>query len=83
MMTFLYKESLELIINTLKNVAQMNGSHNFIVVIGIEEKAPDRATTIEAIVEAFGGKFLEMIITVHPFGVEGEIPGKCSNSNYA
>jgi hypothetical protein len=31
----------------------------------------------------FNGCFKELIFTIHPYGILGEIPGKCSNSNYA
>ena len=37
---------------------------------------------INQINEKYALSFKELIITVHPFGVQGEIPGKCSNSNY-
>jgi hypothetical protein len=83
MMTFLYKEPVQLIRNTLANLALMNGSENFILLLGIEEKTPDREATIATIDNEFGKIFQELIITVHPFAVIGEIPGKCSNANYA
>lgn len=36
MMTFLYKEPLELLVNTLNNIKSMEDSNEFIVVIGME-----------------------------------------------
>ena len=33
-------------------------------------------------VDLSSDKFTKLFVTVHPFGVEGDIPGKCSNSNY-
>ena len=31
--------------------------------------------------ELFGERFHEVVFSIHPSGVEGEVPGKCSNSN--
>lgn len=31
--------------------------------------------------ELFGSRFHELLFTIHPFGSENEIPGKCSNAN--
>ena len=31
----------------------------------------------------YEGAFMHLLFTVHPFGLPGEIPGKCSNANYA
>ena len=31
--------------------------------------------------DKFIGSFKELIFVTHPYGVEGEIPGKCSNAN--
>ena len=52
------------------------------MVICLEEKTPDLDMKIREIGREFGDKFTQLFLTVHPFGVEGDISGKCSNSNY-
>ncbi|KAL4481584.1 hypothetical protein ABPG74_007673 [Tetrahymena malaccensis] len=82
MMTFIYKEPIELLINTLENIKDMHGSNQIIVAVGFEERTPDKEDKINQLKLRFSKVFEELIITIHPFGVEGEIPGKCSNCNY-
>lgn len=57
MMTFLYKEPVQLIKNTLTNLAAMNGSDHMILLLALEEKTPDREATIEMIEREFGTAF--------------------------
>ena len=54
------------------------------VVLAVEARAGKPALEIAQRVQRdFGEQFLVCITTVHPFGVEGEMPGKGSNSAYA
>jgi hypothetical protein len=80
--TFAYKEPLALLQRNLKMVLSLKGGNECIMVICLEEKTPDLEKKIHEIERDFDKKFAKLIITVHPFGVEGDIPGKCSNSNY-
>ncbi len=82
MATFVYKEPIELILKSLTNVIQIEGSEDCIMTVCLEERTPDLNNKIKQISNTFELSFKELIITVHPFGVLGEIPGKCSNSNY-
>ncbi|KAL4481580.1 hypothetical protein ABPG74_007669 [Tetrahymena malaccensis] len=82
MMTFIYKEPLELLMNTLENLKEMHGSNQMIVAVGFEERTPDKDDKINQLKLKYEQVFEELIITIHPFGIEGEIPGKCSNCNY-
>ncbi|KAL4486106.1 hypothetical protein ABPG72_012159 [Tetrahymena utriculariae] len=82
MMTFIYKEPIQLLSNTLCNLREMEGSNQFIVAVGFEERSPDIESKIKYLNQQFSEAFEEFIITIHPYGTEGEIPGKCSNSNY-
>lgn len=77
-----YKEPLELLIETVSSVARQTVADSIFVVIGMEEKTPDKDEKINAITEKFSRSFLGMHFTVHPSGVEGEIPGACSNRNF-
>lgn len=82
MATFAYKEPLALLQRNLSNVLSLNGGKDVIMVICLEEKTPDLDKKIKEIEKDFDGKFAQLIVTVHPYGVEGDIPGKCSNCNY-
>jgi hypothetical protein len=82
MATFAYKEPLGLLVKNLNNVSSIYGSEDTIMVVSLEERTPDLEYKITTLSNLFESKFKEIVITVHPFGVEGEIPGKCSNSNY-
>ena len=49
-----------------------------------EAKAGEPARmTAERLKAVYGDQFLECIITIHPEGIEGDIPGKGSNLSYA
>jgi len=78
-----YKEPLDLLITTIQSLAKQTVVENTVMTVGFEEKTPDREIKEERIRRYFGSLFKEMIFTVHPYGLEGEIPGKCSNMNYA
>ena len=82
MMTFIYKEPLELIMATLKNLNDSEYKKPYILLICIEGRTPEVKEKIEEMRKQFQGKFNKVVVTVHPYGVDGEIPGKCSNANY-
>jgi hypothetical protein len=82
MVTVVYMEPQELILKCLQNLYQIQGSEDLIITVCLEEKTPELESKIKLIIENFESKFKELIITVHPYGINGEIPGKCSNSNY-
>lgn len=82
MATFAYKEPIALLTRNLKMVLSINGGKDCIMVVCLEEKTPELDKKIKEIEKNYDGKFAKLIITVHPFGIPGDIPGKCSNSNY-
>ncbi|MES2135403.1 MAG: glycosyltransferase family 2 protein [Patescibacteria group bacterium] len=54
------------------------------VVIASEERAgPEARHTAERLQQEFKDHFLEVLVTVHPSGTPGELPGKGSNIAYA
>src|SRR6266481_2246193 len=56
----------------------------FIVVLAIEERAGDAAREVAQKIQAeFGDKFFKFLVTEHPAGLAGEIPGKGSNEAWA
>ena len=83
MATFVYREPLKLILKTLKNISEQSLAKEMIMSVCMEERTPDREDKIKEIFAQFGGSFGQLVVTVHPFGTAGEIPGKCSNNNYA
>ena len=83
MATFVYREPLELILKTLKNISEQSLAKEIIMSVCMEEKTPDREEKIKQIFDQYKESFGQLIVTVHPYGVEGEIPGKCSNNNFA
>jgi hypothetical protein len=78
-----YKEPLDLLAQTVQTVADSSVAHRIVMVVGFEEGTPDYAEKERALRRRFGHSFDHLMITRHPRGVAGEIPGKCSNSNYA
>ena len=50
--------------------------------IGFEEKTPDLRAKQSVLCEEFRKHFEEILFTVHPSGVEGEIPGIVSTLSH-
>lgn len=79
-----YKESIEVLLKTISSVAKQSVAHSIIMVVGVEEKrTPDQEEKVEAIRNHFADSFKALVFTVHPFAIPGEIPGACSNRNWA
>ena len=78
-----YKEPVELLCETLSSIANQTVSGSIIMVVGMEERTPDQDMKQQVIKERFERKFCALIFSVHPTGIPGEIPGACSNRNYA
>lgn len=78
-----YKESVEILQTALRAVAGQYRSDRMIVVVGGEEGDEQHFMRNKRILEEeFGGKFEKLLFTVHPRGIEGEIPGKGSNMKW-
>ena len=79
-----YKEPVELISKSIQTIANQTEVNRIIMVIGFEEKTPDVNEKCQFLEEQFKNCGFERIIfTIHPAHIRNEIPGKCSNSNYA
>ena len=78
-----YKEPLDLLITTIESLSKQTEVADTVLAVGFEERTPDIQLKEESIRSLFGLYFKKIIVTVHPYGVEGEIPGKASNNNYA
>jgi len=78
-----YKEPVELLLETISSVANQTVADSIILVVGMEEKTPEQDEKKRQINKQFADSFKALIYAVHPSGVVGEIPGACSNRNYA
>jgi hypothetical protein len=79
-----FKEPLELLLKTLDSLAEQTAVQRLIVVVALEAATPDLQTKTQAISARYHSTFAELYITAHPRGAfPGEIPGKCSNQNFA
>lgn len=80
-----YKEPVEVLRQSLTSLLHNNFPlDRFIVVLGGEEKDRDNFLSIAEILKReFGDKFFRFLVTVHPAGIEGEMPGKGSNIAWA
>lgn len=80
------REPLEVVEETFRALLEVNYPlDKFIVVLcGEERGGRERFLTVaEEIKKKFALRFKQLIITVHPDNLSGEIPGKGSNLNYA
>ena len=78
-----YKEPIELLMETISSVANQSVASSIIMVVGMEEKTPHQDQKKEQIRKRFDDSFKALVFAVHPSGTPGEIPGACSNRNYA
>lgn len=79
-----YKEPLELIKRSVDTLAAQSQVNRISMIISFEERTPDvqlKCQTLQTYYAQAG--FRDLIFTIHPYGLANEIPGKCSNSNYA
>uniref|UniRef100_A0AC34FV28 Glycosyltransferase 2-like domain-containing protein n=1 Tax=Panagrolaimus sp. ES5 TaxID=591445 RepID=A0AC34FV28_9BILA len=78
-----YKEPIELMIDTLDSLAsQPDARKKISVFAGMESGTPDKEEKTKKLHDLYDSKFERFIVTVHPRGLPGEIPGKCSNFNF-
>ncbi|KAJ4129085.1 hypothetical protein NW768_007616 [Fusarium equiseti] len=80
----LYKEPMSVLTTTLDSLVQQDcAKTRLCIIIGMESRTPDKESKRDEIYSKYESKFLRLIVTFHPADVPGEIPGKCSNMNYA
>jgi hypothetical protein len=79
-----YKEPLELIKRSVDTLAAQSEVNRISMIISFEERTPevhDKCQKLQSYYAQAG--FRDLIFTIHPYGLPNEIPGKCSNANYA
>ncbi len=81
----MYHEPYEVVRESFARLAAANyDKKKMIVVLGIEERGGEAARATGAkIREEFGGDFFRFLVTAHPAGLPGEMPGKGSNEAWA
>lgn len=80
----IYKERKEIIeesVSALQNVCY--SKKNIIVVLAGEERDADSHAKLHAVKQKYDGIFKDIVITIHPQEVEGEIPCKGANATFA
>ncbi|CAF2349211.1 unnamed protein product [Rotaria sp. Silwood2] len=79
-----YKEPLELIKRSIDTLAAQSEVNCISMIISFEERTPDVHTKCQTLQNYYSqAGFRDLIFTIHPYGLSNEIPGKCSNANYA
>ena len=80
----IYKEPFDVVCRTLEYLERQSlDSKRFLAVfIGFEERSPHIESFRKQLFDRFGNSFCLLSTTVHPFGLPGEVPGKCSNGRW-
>ncbi|MEK7167060.1 MAG: glycosyltransferase family 2 protein [Patescibacteria group bacterium] len=80
-----YKESIEVIKTTFKNLSKTNYPLDKIIIIlsGEEKDKENFFKNAEIIKKEFENKFYKFLITLHPYGLPGDLAGKGSNIAWA
>ncbi|VDL63715.1 unnamed protein product [Nippostrongylus brasiliensis] len=80
----IYKEPMQLTIDTVDSIAsQPRAKEKISCFIGMEDGTPDKDEKARQLRQRYTPMFERFIVTFHPKGLPGDIPGKCSNLNYA
>jgi len=79
-----YKEGLEILSSSFDAIANSNYPKTKIfLAVGFEERDdPKKIKETQGYLKRFQGKIGAVYTTIHPFGLEGEVPGPGSNRNW-
>jgi hypothetical protein len=78
-----YKEPLPTLHRTLDSLAAQDVAPQIYVVLAMEAREPGSEAKAEALLNDFEGRFGDLMYTVHPAGLPGEVVGKSSNEAWA
>mmetsp|Transcript_51715 Transcript_51715/g.123896 ORF Transcript_51715/g.123896 Transcript_51715/m.123896 type:complete len:655 (-) Transcript_51715:57-2021(-) len=78
-----YLDPINVLFDCLGSLLSQQQPEKLIVVVAFEKKTPDVLLKIDTVKKAFGGRFGELVISVHTILWDTEIPGGCSNKNFA
>lgn len=79
-----YKEGLEIVRPSFLSLAHSDYPlEKMFIVLTVEEKGGEEAMSVAREIEKeFSGRFGKFLVTAHPAGLTGEIPGKGSNETW-
>lgn len=79
-----FDEPYEVLAGSVDAVAKANwDAKNIILVLAAEERSPNGRAVAERLRAEYASVFRGVVVTIHPAGREGELPGKGSNLHYA
>lgn len=81
----IYKESLEVVEASVRSCFESNyPKDRILIVLAVEERAGEPAREVaQQIQEKFAGVFMDIIVSVHPDGIVGEMKAKGANVYHA
>ncbi len=79
-----YKEPFEILARTLHGLAVQEGARErLFVVLAMEETEPGALQKARRLRRMFQDRFADVLITLHPAGLPGEVAGKGANQSWA
>jgi len=81
----MYKEPYDVVKESFESLRNSNyPKDKFIIVLATEERGGESSTEVAMRVsQEFSNDFFKFLVTVHPGGIPGELPGKGSNETWA
>ncbi len=81
----MYNEPYEIVRESFESLLRVHyAKDDLVVVLSIEEKAGEAGRALGARIEKeYGHEFGKFLLTFHPLGLKGELPGKGSNEAWA
>ncbi|MDD5655541.1 MAG: glycosyltransferase family 2 protein, partial [Candidatus Omnitrophica bacterium] len=79
-----YKEPPQVLRESLQSLVEIDyPKDKVLVVLAGEEREENSRDKLEGIKDIFKGHFQDILVTIHPKNIEGEIPAKGANATYA
>jgi hypothetical protein len=78
-----YLDPLPVLFDCLGSLIGQADAQELLVVVAFEKKTPELEAKMRAVDAAFGGRFGQLLVSVHTVDKGSEIAGGCSNKNHA
>ena len=78
-----YLDPLEILHACIESLAAQASPTKLVVVVTFEKKTPDLRAKMASVQERFAEAFGALLVVVHTLDKRSEIPGGCSNKNFA
>jgi len=81
----IYNEPIAVIERSLDSILSqsLSAKKHVVIVLGIEQKRGDFVAVKQYFLNRYADCFRFFYVTEHPYGLSGEIPGKCSNERWS